>query len=87
MSLHSCSPRLTVEEIAAIRKHYLNICEEQSEVFRTDLSECLRAFESYVETDGVAKAGQSWMPSDTDRNAYILEMEERCKLTPTSFDE
>ena len=83
----SRSPRLTVEEIVAIQTYYVKVCEEQSEVFRTDPEECQRAYNSYAQTEDVAKAGQSWMPSDIDRNAYILEMEERSKTTPTSFYE
>jgi len=47
-----------------------NFNEEQSEVFRMDLEECQRAYNSYAQTEDVIKASQSWMPSDTDRNAY-----------------
>jgi hypothetical protein len=84
---HPRSPRLTFEEIVVIQTYYINVCEEQSEVFRTDPEECQRAYNSYARTEDVAKAGQSWMPSDIDRDAYIFEMEGRCKTKPTSFYE
>ncbi|KIM81106.1 hypothetical protein PILCRDRAFT_89357 [Piloderma croceum F 1598] len=81
----SRSPRLTVEEIVAMQIHYTKVCEEQSEAFRMDPEECRRAYERYAQTEDVAKAGQSWMPQDIDRSAYIREMEARCKITPTSI--
>ena len=80
-------PRLTVEEIVAIQTHYVKVCEEQSEAFRMDPVECQKAYDNYMQTGDVAKVGQSWVPSEIDRSAYILEMEARCKTTPTSFYE
>ena len=66
---------------------YVKVCEEQSKAFRMDLEECWRAYKSYVWMEDVAKASQSWMLSEIDRSVYILEMEVRCKTTPTSFYE
>ena len=81
-------PRLTVEEIIANQIYYSGVCEEQSEIFRSNPEEYQKAYDIYVQTEDVAgKPGQTWMPSDTNRDAYILEMQERCKITPTSIYE
>jgi len=71
MSHCSRTPCLTVEEIVVMHILYVNVCEEQSEVFRMDPEECQRAYNRYVQMGGVAKAGQSWMLQDINISAYI----------------
>jgi hypothetical protein len=81
------SQRQAIDTIVKIQTCYAQICEDQSVVFRTNPVEYLKAYDRIMQSPEVAKPGQNWVPSSADRDAYIHEMMERCKVVPKSFDE
>jgi len=81
------SQRQAIDAIVKIQTCYAQICEDQSVVFRTNPAEYLKAYDHIMQSPEVAKPGQNWVPSSADRDAYIHEMMERCKVVPKSFDD
>lgn len=77
----------SVDEIVQDRVFYVKLCEEQSEFFRQNNAEFKEAVAAYSQSSDVAKPGQNWKPSDSDRNAFVAEMKRRCSEVPTSIAE
>ena len=77
----------TVDGIANNISRYVNICEEQSAYFRQHTAEFTREYTLYLQSAAVAQPGQNWKPALGDRDAYIAEMESRCKVVPQTMAE
>jgi hypothetical protein len=77
----------SVDDIVHNQVHYVNICEEQSAIFRQNVDEFTKEYALYLESPDVAKPGQQWQPTLGDRNAYIEEMKSRCRIVPRTIAE
>jgi hypothetical protein len=77
----------SVDEIVQDQAHYVNICDEQSAVFREHVQEFKEAYAVYSKSADIAKRGQKWEPADCDRDAFVAEMKRRCEVVPTSIAE
>ena len=66
---------------------YVNICEEQSAVFRQHVEEFTNEYALYSQSADVVKPGQNWEPAAGDQDAYIAEMKRRCQEVPKSIAE
>ena len=77
----------TVEELVDDQSFYIQLCEEQSEVFRQNSEEFTREYNIYTQSAEVAKPGQNWQPTPQDRDAFVAEMKRRCQQVPQSIAE
>jgi hypothetical protein len=79
--------RQTVDDIVRSQAYYVKVCEEQSGMFRQHIEEFTKEYALYTQSTDVAKPGQKWEPSSSDQDAYIEEMERRCRMVPSSMAE
>jgi len=77
----------TVDELVRDQVFYVNVCEEQSAVFRQNVSEFKEAYDRYAQSTDVARPGQNWQPAACDRDAFVAEMKMRCQAVPNSIAE
>ena len=77
----------SVDDIVRNQLSYAKICEEQSAIFRQHVEEFTKEYALYTQSANVAKPGLNWKPSPNDRDAYIEEMERRCRVVPHSMAE
>ena|SRR6266481_6739268 len=77
----------TVDAIVHDQAFYVNICEEQSAVFRQHVEEFTKEYALYSQSADIVKPGQNWQPAPGDRDAYVAEMKRRCQEVPKSIAE
>ena len=77
----------TVDELVHDQQLYVNVCEEQSAVFRQNVQEFTEAYIRYSQSADVAQPGQNWQPAACDRDAFVAEMKKRCQEVPNSIAE
>ena len=77
----------TVDAIVHDQAFYVNICEEQSAVFRQHVEEFTNEYALYSQSADVVKPGQNWQPAAGDRDTYVAEMKRRCQEVPKSIAE
>ena len=77
----------TVDELVHDQVFYVNVCEEQSAVFRQNVRSSRKHTIRYTQSADVARPGQNWQPAACDRDAFVAEMKMRCQEVPNSIAE